>query len=210
MSFRRWLATVVPLLVRSVCPAIVRADTWAAPHTAVYNSANGTYRFTTIPPGEVGNPVVERDKARCLGRLQQKQKDGSYTTLWEKPLSNTVSPVSAVVSDSGKSVVTFDNWHHMGHGKNAVVLYGSEGKIIRELSLTDFLTQDEFFDLRRSVSSIWWGSGHVLDEKNGCVVLKVTRGEGIGNADKKEAKPPKEVRVRLEDGKVIEEKKESP
>jgi hypothetical protein len=174
-------------------PLAVQADTWAGPRTGTYDSASRTYRFTTIPPGDKGNPETDRQKARCFGRLEEKQKDGSYTTVWEKLLSNKVSPVSALVSDGGDYVVTFDNWHSVGRGNNAVVIYGPKGKLVRELGLRDFLTDDELLRLPNSVSSTWWGEGHVLDEKTRCVVLKV---KGDGKA--------KEVRLQLETGKVVE------
>lgn len=183
--------------------ADTRADSWAAPHTSNYDSTGGEYRLTTIPPGESGNPERDRTRARCLGRLQHKEKDGTYVTVWEKPLSNSVSPVSALVSQDGKSVVTFDNWHSMGHGKNAVVLYGPGGKLIRELALHDFLSPAEVDRLTRSVSSIWWGSGHALDEKNGVVILKVSRNDPF-EPNKGEPKPPLEIRVGLETGKIVD------
>jgi hypothetical protein len=176
-----------------LCPLAAPADTWASPRTKTYVSANGTYRFTTIPPGDKGNPGTDRKKPRCFGRLEQKQKDGSYTTVWEKLLSNQISPVTALVGDGGAYVVTFDNWHSVGRGNNAVVIYGPKGKLVRELGLHDFLSDDEVARLPNSVSSTWWGEGHVLDEKGGCVVLKV---RGAASA--------KEVRLRLETGKVVD------
>jgi hypothetical protein len=184
-------ASSIALLL--LCPLAAQADSWAAPQTTTYDSAHGTHRFTTIPPGHKGNPEIDRKKARCFGRLEQKQKDGSYTLVWEKHLSNIVSPVSALVSDGGDYVVTFDNWHSVGRGNNVVVIYGPKGKLVRELGLRDFLTDDEVMRLPNSVSSTWWGEGHVLDEKNGWVGLKV---KGDPKA--------KEVRLRLETGKVVE------
>jgi hypothetical protein len=204
MSAGRCLRPAWSLALLLLCPLAVQADTWAAPQTTTYDSANGTRRFTTIPPGHPGNPETDRKKARCFGRLEEKQKDGSYTLVWEKQLSNAVSPVSALVGDGGDYVVTFDNWHSMGRGNNVVVIYGPKGKLVRELGLHDFLTGDEVMRLPISVSSTWWGEGHALDEKNGCVVLKV---KGDTKA--------KEVRLRLATGKVVEadkagQKKESP
>lgn len=205
MSITRCLAACGILVGLAHLSPASHADSWESPHTAIYTSASKEYRFTTIPPGEKSNPETDRAKSQCVGRLEQKQQDNTYKTVWEKPLSNKVSPVSALVCDSGKFVVTFDNWHSMGHGKNAVVVVGSEGKLIRELSLTDFLTPKEVNDLPHSVSSIWWGNGHTLDEKQGCVVLKVG---GKDPFDARVQNKPKEVRILLETGKVVEENKE--
>jgi hypothetical protein len=192
MSAGRWLSHAGSLGLLLLCPLAVRADTWADPETRTYASADGSHRFTTIPPGHPGNPVTDPRKARCLGRLEARQKDGSYARVWERPLSNAVSPVSAVVGDGGDHVVTFDNWHGVGRGSNVVVIYGPTGRLVRALGLRDFLTDDEILRLPRSISSTHWGGGHVLDEKNGCVVLRV---KGDPKA--------KEVRLRLETGAVV-------
>jgi hypothetical protein len=79
------------------------------------------------------------------------------------------------VSDSGNYVVTLDNWHEVGRGDNVVAIYGPEGKLVRQLALSDFLTQQQINQLLVSVSSTWWGTGHYLDEKQKCLVLRVAR-----------------------------------
>ena len=103
--------------------------------------------------------------------------------LWTIPLVNEVSPVDALVSDNGDYVVTFDNWHSVGYGDDAVVIYhAADGGLIKKLALTDFLTESDFNELSRSVSSIWWWGGkHTIE--NGKLVLKVAgRGnDGHGN-----------------------------
>ena len=66
----------------------------------------------------------ERDK--CIGILEKKAEN-SYTQIWKSELDNDVSPVTALVSNSGNYVVTFDNWHQKGHGDNIVVIYSKEG-----------------------------------------------------------------------------------
>jgi hypothetical protein len=40
-------------------------------------------------------------------------------------------------------VVTLDNWHEVGRGDNVVAIYGPDGKLVRQLALSDFLTQQQ-------------------------------------------------------------------
>jgi hypothetical protein len=112
-----------------------------------------------------------------------------------------VAPVSALVAKDGKYVVTFDNWHSMGHGDNVVVIYGPIGELVKKLGLSDFIDGALLWRLPISVSSIWWGHGHELDEKAGVVVVKVGNHDRMGM----NGKPiqAREVRLRLKDGRIL-------
>jgi hypothetical protein len=121
--------------------------------------------------------------------------------VWECELSNDVAPVSALVSDSGKYVVTFDDWHRVGRGENVVVIYGPRGRRIGRHSLETLLSPGQRRRLAMSVSSTWWGHGHYLDEKNAQVVLRVATGDYLTSGKA----PPKfeEMRLNLSDGKAV-------
>lgn len=180
----RCLAALVVLL----CAVPASADSWTLPTQQIYLSADKRTRLIVTPRDLSGpldyfedkvdgtKPAGQRtggnDKAR--GRLEQKDAAGAWVTLWAKPLVNDVSPVSALVANSGSYVVTFDNWHRMGHGDDAVVIYDASGTVVRALSLTDFLPKDYVSALSHSVSSIGWGGQHALDQRNGLLNLKVT------------------------------------
>jgi hypothetical protein len=208
----------------------LRADTWAPASTASYESNNKNYRFTVTPGQRFGrNPsdltalaqaarrarlaaearkLEEAAKAAkrqpaCKGQLEQKTKQGKYDLIWEQELTNGIAPVSALVCDSGNYVVTLDNWHQVGRGDNVVVIYGPEGKLVRQLALSDFLTQEQINGLPVSVSSTWWGTGHYLDEKQKCLVLRVTRNQDWRLPGK--AAQFQEVRIRLATGEVLKE-----
>jgi hypothetical protein len=121
--------------------------------------------------------------------------------IWEQELTNGVAPVDVLVSDSGNYVVTLDNWHEVDRGDNVVAIYGPESKLVRQLALSDFLTQQQNNQLPVSVSSTWWGTGHYLDEKQKCLVLRVAQ-----NHDwMVPGKTPQfqEVRIRLATGEVL-------
>ena len=87
--------------------------------------------------------------------------------LWAQPLSNAVAPVEALVSDTGRYVVTFDNWHSLGYGPNVVVIYGAEGQLLRSFSLEDLLSEAELRLVFRTVSSRWWPGESGLEPRPG-------------------------------------------
>lgn len=158
-------------------PFNVQADKWPLPETKIYYSNNLQYKFTVIPRSikSVSEPAKTRPggNAKCLGSLEVKTNGGSYTLLWQTRLTNDVSPVDVLISNSGQYVATFDNWHRLGYGPNAVVIYGQDGHLIRELSLEDFLAKREIDQLPKSVSSIMWGRNHYFDESETFLILRV-------------------------------------
>jgi hypothetical protein len=149
--------------------APVAADKWAPPTTQVYESAGGSWRLTVIPR-DISSPLAYfQDKvdkrpnagglpgstqSSAIGRVEHRV-NGKWLVAWQQPLSNEVAPVNAVVADGGR-LATFDNWHGMGYGRNVVVIYDENGKLVRALALQDFLPQDYLKSLPRSVSSLHW------------------------------------------------------
>lgn len=73
--------------------------------------------------------------------------------------------------------MTFDNWYKAGYGDDIVVIYRTDGSVVKKYGLADLFTEGEISKLPRSVSSIWWGGAHFIDEQNGQVVLKVSNGK---------------------------------
>ncbi|MGE3466367.1 MAG: hypothetical protein AB7J13_05485 [Pyrinomonadaceae bacterium] len=132
----------------------------------------------------------------CKGTLSAKGK-----TLWNVRLDNEVAPVSALISDNGDYVVTFDNWHRVGYGDNVVAIYnGKTGTLIKKLGLKDFLTESDIYNLPASTSSIHWHGVHQIDYTKSELILKVV-------------KPAKgeqffDIRVNLKDGSILDEVKD--
>ena len=197
-------------------PTGVLSDSWDLPKVTTTESANGQYRFVSKPRGLSSQLGYFRDllagrssagqdpgaAAVCRGRLEQKTSSGDWETVWERELSNDVAPVTTIVADSGKHTITFDNWHAEGYGSNAVVIYGEDGEIIRAMRLRDFLSEEHFNSLPRTVSSIHWGRDHSFSPDGDTLVLNVVP-EGF----KKLPRPGtqyEQVRIRLSDGKVLE------
>lgn len=190
MSNHRAIAASLAFLVLAigVLSFTVRADQWVLPKKKKYYAPNKKFYLEVIPKKlesqlkyfeDKSNkkenagalPDTKDNQARAV--FYARASDGSYAQRAKFPLVNEVSPVSAVVSNDGKYFVTFDNWHTMGYGDDVVVLYRSDGSVIKKFGLDDLLTKGDVEVLPRSVSSIWWGGGHYIDEAAGHLVLRI-------------------------------------
>ena len=185
---------LLPLvLLVATLPAL--ADSWSLPERETFDSADGQWRLVVIPKRlerQLAYFEGKVDKApdnRARAELFRKQR-GTWRLAQRWTLVNEVAPVSALVANDG-TVVTFDNWHAVGHGDDVVVIYRPDGSLVRKLALTDFLDDEDIFQLSRSVSSIWWSGRHRIDEENRAVVLAV------------EAQRTEELPVSLETGTLL-------
>ncbi|MGB7070500.1 MAG: energy transducer TonB [Pyrinomonadaceae bacterium] len=149
--------------------------------------------------------VDEKNNAGAVKGIPDNFCKGSFSAkgkrLWNVRLDNEVSPVSALISDNGDYVITFDNWHGVGYGDNVVAIYnGQTGTLIKKLGLSDFLTESDIYNLPASTSSIHWHGTHQIDYVKSELILKVV-------------KPAKDeqffdIRVNLKDGKILDEVKD--
>lgn len=187
MNRRSVLSIAIALLVVGAF-ASAYADSWRLPKKEKYYSPNKKY-YLEVTPKKLESQlkyfedkVEGRDNAgalkgvkenRAKGAFYARRADGGYSKKWEFPLVNEVSPVSALVASNGEYVVTFDNWHSVGYGDDVVVIYRSDGALVKKFGLEDLLTEGDIESLPRSVSSIHWGGEHYIDEANGLLVLKV-------------------------------------
>jgi len=201
------------LLLAAVTAAL--ADSWLPPQETTYTSSSGAFVFTVMPPSfeerdkyynerykDKGNrPSTEELRGRfpCVGRLVNSKNHDE--TVWERPLLNDIAPVSALVTSNGNYVVTFDEWHSVGYGPNVVVIYGSDGKVIRRLSLADFLSKGHIASLPHSVSSIFWGAGHYIDEAQEKIILRVFESGTMFSEPSPEIR---EIQIVLATGEIVE------
>ena len=207
------------LSLASLCLAVVAmwlagpalADSWALPETQTTPSANGQFRFT-VTPSEIGSQLdyfreevaaeksgepVERPAP--IGLLERRGTDGKWAPVWAGPLVNPVAPVTVLVAEDGRHVVTFDNWHSVGHGEHVIVIYGPDGSLVRSLGLTDLVPEDYIEALPRSVSSIYWSKDESFSEDGASVVIPVVVPHGGGLGDDVETVP---FSIALTDGAV--------
>lgn len=173
------------------------------PETTSYISANGQYRLTVVPrqldsqlayfeAKSRGAPLGEPEGP--LGQFEQ-LRGGKWVLLWSRPLVNEVAPVTALVADEGKHVVTFDNWHSTGFGEHVVVIYGPDGALVRSLRLDQIVPAFFIDGLPRSVSSIQWrgGKARFVGEKLELAVSEPREDQTEGSFA---------VRIALADGRV--------
>lgn len=174
------------------------ADSWMKPQTKSFYSANRQF-YLRVVPHESGHGGKENYPKGTLFSLDS---DGRYRSVWTITLDNEVSPVRALVSESGDYVVTFDNWYEIGFGDNVIVIYGADGRLVKKFGLEDILSKQELEEIPRSVSSRHWGGEHYLDEAQRQLVLKITTNQKMPHGDEAEFR---ELRVDLASGNIIRE-----
>ena len=192
------------------------ADSWLPPSVQSYSSANGEWKLTVYPRGLTSQLDYFKDKVdgkpnagavpgdtqvSPIGHMERKQ-GGRWQTAWKAPLVNEVSPVQAVVSNDGVAV-TFDNWHSVGWGDDAVVIYAVDGSQIRTFGLSAFLPEHYINALPRSVSSIHWRGKPRIDETARELVIPVVVPSEDGAAAYTDKERFVDVRFLLADGSLV-------
>ncbi len=219
MKHRGVFSIALTLLVMGAFASAL-ADSWELPKKKEYYSPNKKY-YLEVTPKKLESQlkyfedkVEGRDDAgalkgvkenRAKGVFYARRADGGYSKKWEFPLLNEVSPVSALVSNRGDFVVTFDNWHSVGYGDDVVVIYRPDGTLVKKFGLEDLLTEGDIETLPRSVSSIHWGREHYIDEANGVLVLKVVSN---GKRSWDESAKFHELKIELATGRPLEPKRD--
>jgi hypothetical protein len=207
---RVFLGNILVLLIALLSSAAY-GDEWLLPTTRSYLSSDKMWRFTVTPrPVESGlayfeDKVAHRKNAgssptnkltHAQGLLEHRDK-GGWKVVWNKPLLNEVSPVSALVSTEGQAV-TFDNWHSMGYGRDVVVIYDASGNSVRALSLDDLLPKEYIEALPHTVSYIWWGSDHRIADDSKQLILRVVAPSDDKNAGSGESHSTKYIELALD------------
>lgn len=150
----------------------VSADSWAPPKVKDYYNSDSTF-YVRIFPQQIPDKYYKwvqaspRKKKKfqpsdtlvtpCFARMY-KVTEGEDSLIWEKKLINRVAPVTAIVSNDGKYLVTFDNWHSMGYGVDVMAYYNEKGDLIRRHMLED-ISPFPINTYEISISSIWWRCG---------------------------------------------------
>jgi len=165
---------------------ICKADSWAPYKMKEYYSENKEYKLVVTPQftpknysdwiyfkktTNIHNKVIDRKRKKFFDALTENDTVlipcngklfhiiGTDTTLiWKRKLLNEISPVFAIVSNDGSSVVTFDNWFSNGYGGNVMVVYNEKGDAKKTYSLSD-ISPYPLNDYVTSISSIWWSAG---------------------------------------------------
>lgn len=147
------------------------ADSWLPPSRQTYLSADQSTRLT-VTPRELRSPAEYfEDKVNgqapagapagsqtlsATATLEKRESSGRWIKAWSRQLANDVAPVDVLVANAGRTIVTFDDWHAMGYGPNAIAIYDDRGNLVRGLSLEDIFPKWLVAAQSHSVSSIWW------------------------------------------------------
>ena len=112
---------------------------------------------------------VLKDTIRPCHAILYHIRNSDTILIWNKPLINHTSPLSAAVANDGKSVVTFNEWWWLGH-IHAIVIYGEFGELIKDISLKEIspFPINEYNSGRPSIfwsgeGENWRGKGEYLD-----------------------------------------------
>ncbi len=195
------------------------ADSWALPSTTEHLSENQQYKLTVVPRDlkrfsdylnehfDASKPVSKEQRDAIapppMATLQKLTPSQEPEIIWEARLVNDVSPVSVLVPNNGKYVVTFDNWHSVGRGDNVIVIYGAEGKLIRNFALTDLISKRHFRQLPKSVSSTRWAGTHKFSDDGEFVLIEIVDSKSLfSGLTSSKSKTYITKRIRLRDGKV--------
>lgn len=185
---QRVFGTVVALLAAYGLLTDMRADSWRLPKTEKYYSQNKKYRVEVTPRAIESQLRYFEDKVegtepagrprggaltgpRASIGVRQFLRYGRQTTF---PLVNDVAPVDVAISDRGDYIVTFDDWHQMGYGDSVVVIYRSDGHVVRRFALNDLVAASDTEHFTHSVSSIMWRDGYRIDSDLSQLVIVVS------------------------------------
>jgi hypothetical protein len=153
---RRYAAIVIALIL--LAGLNLRGDEWRVPTVQNIFSENGRF-FVRLVPGtrpyetECGARGLPKSARNARGLFYAQDGDRDFRLVADVELRNPISPVYAVVTDSG-NLVTFDNWYCIGHG-DAIAVYESSGKLVRSISLSE-LYPSTFSAIPRTRSGLLW------------------------------------------------------
>lgn len=107
-------------------------------------SLNTRYELRVTPGRARG------DRKPCAARLYERGRE-----IWNRQLVNDVAPVYGAVSDDGKFTVTLDEYRR-GGARNALVIYGDDGKLLRHFVLPDLLQQEDWRHVKVKGQAVLW------------------------------------------------------
>lgn len=155
----------VLILVLSICiSSFSMADRWLPIEKTEFYSENREYMLRIRPDEErLTRP------GHCAATLYQGKKK-----IWSRNLINNYAPHRVFVSNSGKYVVTTDDWGAVGD--TPIVIYGGSGRLIVVHSLLSLDLIKNIYQITTSRSGAWWDESSITffcqDDEFLCVRLK--------------------------------------
>lgn len=148
------------------------ADSWETPKIEKYFSKDSTFMVKVYPtyipknywkwnlakPNSMKHVSAKDTTIIHCYAILYKVTNKDTVEVWNKQLINRIMPQDVIVSDDGKSIVTFDNWGSLGYGVDVMVTYDKNGGLIKRYQLEEF-SPFPINDYLISISSIWWRCG---------------------------------------------------
>lgn len=176
---------------------------------ATYYSENNEFAITiagdrlAAPPplAPDAGAAVEMPGQRPRAYFYAAEKDGQLRRITDFELVD--DPASAILSNDGRYLVTFD--HRCPDkdgkaGKDAVVIYRTDGSLVRSLSLADMLTTHDIGRLKGCEVS--WSGSRRIDEDAQLLVFQVP-GNTVGDVIWDDCGKPAEIAIHLTDGSPL-------
>ena len=155
MSLKCFTVSFVAIAVFLSGMSAVKADQWTAIEKKDFKSSSGKYLFKITPHEDWPNYYSGHCKA-----VLYKVDSSKLTEMWSRYLINNVGPVGVFVTDSGRYVITMDEWHRVG--KLPVVIYGFRGDLISVHNIKSLGFEDDIEHIKRTVSSYWWNEDAII------------------------------------------------
>jgi hypothetical protein len=164
--------------VLHVCMAIlVGAATWAADQRSAplrqASSDNGRF-LLQIRPGRPDAGAIHGCKAALYERASSRSRG---RPVWERFLVNDVAPAQAFIRSDGRFVVTLDEYGR-GGARNALVIYGQRGELLRHFLLSDLLDGPTWTEIQRRGDSLIWLDGARCQFLNSPPTFQITLRRG--------------------------------
>jgi len=125
------------------------ADSWGPIRKTEFFSQNRKHMLKIAP-----HPDWPSKPGNCRATLFREQKE-----VWSRHLINNHAPVQVFVADSGRYVITMDEWHRVGD--LPVVVYGPRGELVRVHSLDSLGLKEDGEWIKTTVTSRWWNEDSI-------------------------------------------------
>lgn len=106
---------------------------------------------------EVGRPG--RSGRPCQATLYRRsEREPRGREVWRRTLVNETAPTRAFVRNDGRFVITLDEFRR-GGARNALVIYGAQGELLRHFLLQDLLVKDDWQHVQVGRRNVDWLDG---------------------------------------------------
>ncbi|MCH8807072.1 MAG: hypothetical protein IH986_13410 [Planctomycetes bacterium] len=120
------------------------------------------------------------ENKRFVLRVERGRETRKERMVWTTKLVNEIAPVRAFVRNDGRFVVTLDEFRR-GGARHALVVYGADGKLVREFGLADLLVRADWKHVKVRKRDIEWltGARFAFEQKPAQFVIKSRWGRQI-------------------------------